>query len=411
MSMWEHGDTNLDEYADQIRNSNFYAMECVDAVGNVRTGPPINCAGHWYDSYPIGGTVLTTPLILTAIGMLHLAHPLLEHFHPSQPIITGFLRADYDLGHPLIEMEVASFLLAATAMVIYFIARRYLSVKKAVILALLYALATSAYSTAGRAIWQHTPSMLLLAITIYLLLRAEEQPSLAAWAGIPVALSYTVRPTDALFVLIFTAYIAVRHRDFLLRYLLAAAPIAVVFLAYNFSIYHYPLSPYYRTHLDGFRPGNWGAMGVGLAGNLISPSRGLFVFTPVFLFAVWSMVRGKWKTPLAPWLAALALLHWIVISSYIASWWAGHCYGPRFFTDLTPVFVLFLIPYFRRWDGLSRTFRAAFVALALVGLALHLRGGWSLSVLRWNVDPVNIDQHPERNWDWSDPPFLRWRVK
>jgi hypothetical protein len=31
-------------------------------------------------------------------------------------------------------------------------------------------------------------------------------------------------------------------------------------------------------------------------------------------------------------------------------------------------------------------------------------------VIQWNVDPVNIDAHPERNWDWSDPPFLRWRV-
>lgn len=411
MSVWQHGDTNLDEYAEQIRDSNFYAMECVGASGNVRTGPPINCDGHWYDSYPIGGTILTTPLILAAVGILHLTRPLLIHFHPSQPIIAGFLRADYDVGHPLIEMEVASFLLAAAAVVIYFVARRYLPVTKSVILALLYALATSAYSTGGRAIWQHTPSMLLLAIIIYMLLRAEERPALAAWTGIPVALSYTVRPTDALFVAIFTAYVAVRHRRFLLRYLLAAVPIATLFLAYNFSIYHYPLSPYYRTHLDGFLPGNWGKMGVGLAGTLVSPSRGLFVFTPVFLFAVWSMMRGKWKTPLAPWLAALALAHWIVVSSYIASWWAGHSYGPRFFTDLTPVFVLFLIPYFGRWDRFSRTFRTAFVVLALVGLALHLRGGWSEAVFRWNVDPVNIDQHPERNWDWSDPPFLRWRVK
>ena len=55
---------------------------------------------------------------------------------------------------------------------------------------------------------------------------------------------------------------------------------------------------------------------------------------------------------------------------------------------------------------LSKMFSSV-VALALVGLAMHLRGGWTPAVYRWNVVPVNIDQHPERNWDWSDPPFLR----
>lgn len=409
MSLWQHHDTNLDEYSKQIRESDFYGVECVDAAGTVYPHQP--CSGHWYNSYPIGGPVLTAPLIVAAVEIMTVMKPALARFHTSQPVIAGFLRGDYDIAHPLIEMEVASLLLAATTVVIYFTARLYLPVKRAVILALLFALATSAYSVAGRAIWQHTPSMLLLAIIIYLLLRAEEQPALAAWAGIPVALSYTVRPTDSLFVLIFTAYVAARHRKYLLRYFLAAAPVAALFLAYHYSIYHFPLSPYYRTPLDGFLPRNWPKFAVGLAGNLISPARGLFVFTPVFVFAVWSMVRGKWKTPLSPWLAVLALLHWVAVSSYVASWWAGHSYGPRFFADLTPVFVLFLIPYFQQWNGFSPAFRTVFVALALIGLAIHLRGGWSIAVIRWNVDPVNIDQHPERNWDWSDPPFLRWRVR
>lgn len=407
MSLWKHGDINLDEYPDVIRESRFYSVQCVDAAGHVRVGPPEHCDGHWYDSYPIGGPILTSPLIAAAAGVMKLIHPLLVHFHTSQPVIAGFLRGDYDVAHPLIEMEVASFLLACSAVMIFFIAQLYIPVARAVMLALLFAFATSAYSVAGRAIWQHTPSMLLLAIIIYLLLRAEERPVLAAWAGIPVALSYTVRPTDALFVVIFTAYVALRHRRYLIGYLLAAAPVAAAFLAFNYWVYHQMLSPYYQTPLDGFLPANWPRLGVGLAGNLVSPSRGLFVFTPIFLFAVWSMLRGKWKTPLAPWLAALVLMHWMAVSSYVACWWAGHCYGPRFFTDVTPVFVLFLIPYFRDWEGMSRALRIAFVGLALVGLAIHLRGGWSLAVIRWNVDPVNIDQHPERNWDWRDPPFLR----
>jgi hypothetical protein len=415
MSIWNHGDTNLDEYPGAILKNDYYALECVDSQGHVRIGPPEPCNGHWYDSYPIGGSVLTVPLVVAAVDVMKLSRPLLAHFHSSEPVIAGFLRGDYDTAHSLIEMEVASFLLAATAVMMYFIARLFLPVKRAVLLALLFALATSAYSIAGRAVWQHTPSMLLLTIIIYMLLRAEsigepnrpQRPSLAAWAGLPVALAYTVRPTDALFVVVFTLYVAVRHRRYLLWYLLAAAPVAAAFIAYNFSVYHAILSPYYRSDLIGFYPENWTRMARAMAGNLISPSRGLLIFTPVFVFAIATMLTRKWKTPLSPWLAVLALAHWIVVSAYVNNWWAGHSYGPRFFTDLTPIFVLFLIPYFADWNQLSRLARTAFVVLALIGFAIHLRGGWSPAVIRWNVDPVNIDEHPERNWDWSDPPFLR----
>jgi hypothetical protein len=408
MSMWQHGDTNLDEYSRQLRESDYYAVECVSADGHSRHGGPEACDGHWYDVYPIGGPVLTMPLVLAAVGVMKMLTPLLGRFHTSQPVIAGFLRGDYDVAHPIIEMEVASSLLALATVVIYFIARRYLPEKRALVLALLYALATPAYSVGGRAIWQHTPSMLLLAIIILMLLKAEERPSLAAWVGLPVALSYTVRPTDSLFVIVFTVYVAVRFRPYLLRYLLLAAPVAAVFVAYNFSIYHQILSPYYHTELHGFYPRNWPRFAMALAGNLISPARGLFVYTPVFLFSVWSMARGWWKVSMQRWLGALTLAHWIAVSSYVACWWAGMCYGPRFFADLTPVFVLFLIPYFMRWEQLSRVTRTAFVACALVGLAMHLRGGWSIAVYEWNVTPESVDLHPERNWDWKDPPFLRW---
>jgi len=409
MNLWTHGTTNLDAYREPLRESGWYGMECVDAQGRVFAHNG-SCNGHLYNSYPIGGPFLASPLLVSAVGVMHLLHPIAGRFHSSQPVLEGFFEDDYDKGHAVIEMEVASAFLAASAVMMFFIARKYLPENRAVWLALLFATGTSAYSTAGRGMWQHTPSMLLLTIVIYLLLRADENPRLAAWAGLPVALSYTVRPTDALFVAIFTLYVAVRHRRRLALYLLAAAPVAAVFLWYNFSIYHAMFSPYYRSDLAGFLPRNWPRWAVGLEGDMISPSRGLLVYTPVFLFSIWSMLRMKWKTPLSPWLAMLALAHWMVVAAYIGNWWAGHSYGPRFFTDVTPIFALFLIPFFARWQDLGKALRVVFVALALVGVAIHLRGGWAVAVYRWNVDPANIDTHPERNWDWKDPQFLRFRI-
>jgi len=407
MSLWERGDTNLDEFEPSIPESEYYSVECVEADGTVRRADGQHCDGYLYSRFPIGVPVITAPLILTEVGTLRLAAPFLGGVHPASSVIAGFLRADYSAAHALIEMQAASVLLAATAVILYWIARRYLPWGRAATLAVLFGIATSAYSSAGRALWSHTPSMLLLTITIYLLLAAEERPSLAGWAGLPVALSYTVRPTDALFVVIFTTYVAAKHRTQLWRYFAAAAPVAVAFFAYMLPVYHGHLSPYYNSTLPGFEPANWGRMAGALAGNLVSPGRGLFIYTPVFVFAAWSMIRQNWKTPLSPWLAVLAAAHWVAVSAYVDNWWAGHSYGARFFTDLTPVFVLFLIPYLARWQALSVAARTGFVVLALFGLGIHLRGGWSTEVYRWNTEPANVDEHPERNWDWRDPPFLR----
>src|SRR5207253_9523971 len=60
-------------------------------------------------------------------------------------------------------------------------------------LAALFAFGTSALSVASRGLWQHGPSMLLLAIALYLFVRAGTKPELTAFASIPLALAYAVR--------------------------------------------------------------------------------------------------------------------------------------------------------------------------------------------------------------------------
>ena len=406
-SLWRHGSTNLDDFADRMNGDGFYAAMCVSPEGALSDSRQKNCRGHLYNWFPVGGPILTAPLVLATVGVGRILGPARFGFPVYGENLRIFLAGDADRAHGFIEKIDASLILGATSVVVFFIASLFLNVRRAAMLTLIFGLATSAYSIAGRALWQHTPSMFLLSVIILMLLKAEKRPALAAWAGIPVALSYTVRPTDSLFVAIFTIYVAVRHRACLVRYLLAALPIAVAFLAYNFSIYHSPFAPYYQNSLDGIYPSNWLKAAKGLAGNLVSPSRGLFVYTPVFLFSVWSMWKRMWQSALSNWLGSLAAMHAIAIGLYTYCWWAGHCYGPRFFTDLTPVFVLFLIPFFANWAQLSRYTRTAFVICVLVGLGIHLRGGWSTAVYAWNVTPANVDQFPERAWDWSDPQFLR----
>ena len=90
-------------------------------------------------------------------------------------------------------------------------------------------------------------------------------------------------------------------------------------------------------------------MVAGLAGVLVSPSRGLFVYAPVLLFSV---------AGLAAWLvrrrggvlacAALAAAVGVATIAQFSVWWGGHSFGPRLLTDVLPAVVLGLVPI---WPG------------------------------------------------------------
>lgn len=392
------GDLRLDGHKELMRESPGYGVLCVTEAGVTGEKQPDACTGHWVPFYPIGGPVLAAPIVLPIAAVFRLAGLDVERYHAH------------------VEMEAASVFVAMTAVLVYWIARRQLAERRAVLLAVLLALATPAFSTASRALWQHTPSVFLLTLAIYLLLRAEERAVMAAWAALPVALSYTVRPSNALFVLVFTGYVAMRHRQMFWRYALGGATVAAVFAWVNVSVYGSVLPPYYQARAGMDAPGYWAGVWTAGAGLLVSPSRGLFVFTPVFLFSILAMARGSWKSPLAPWLAIGTGAYFGVMTlflgpaSFPGNWWGGASYGPRLLTDLSPILCLFLIPYFAQWEAMGAGARRAFVALALLGFLIHYRAGWAEAVWVWNAKPASVDTHTERLWDWSDAQLLRFRV-
>ena len=168
--------------------------------------------------------------------------------------------------------------------------------------------------------------------------------------GAAFAAGYAMRPTDSIVIIVMAVWVVVAERRHLLAVVAGAVPPLVVLVGVNLAIYHQPLSPYY-TGGQSFDVS--GTMAVALAGNLISPARGLLIFCPlVALSVVGVVVRWRAGELTAFWkaLAVIPVLHWIVISAF-KHWWGGDSYGPRFFTDLVPVFVVLALPAV---EGLAR---------------------------------------------------------
>jgi len=397
LSIFWEGDTDLDEYRDLVLQGPRYLYEFVD--------------GHVYGVYPIGTAAFAAP----AVFLLDRALPVVLRTFPALQHRLEGRRNDPATGitvlsiHDGVEVLVASLVVALTALLVYCIALRELDRWRAALLALVFAFCTPAWSTASRALWQHGPSMLMLSAALLLIIRARERPGLVQFASIPLAYAFVIRPTNAVFIAALSIYVFVRYRSRFLSYAAWSLVVVVPFVAYNLAVYHSVLSPYYFQRAISSRH-----FLEGLAGTLVSPSRGLFVFAPVLLLSVWGAVL-RLRTPngdrlLDTLLSCVLVGHWLVISSFPV-WYGGHSVGPRYFTDIIPAFVYFLIPVLRRLAEGPRVRRlalaASFAVLAAVSFLVNLSGAVNCGALAWNGRPVNVDDDPGRVWDWSDPQFLR----
>ena len=215
------------------------------------------------------------------------------------------------------------------------------SSSEALFFSLAYAFGTCVWSVASRGLWQHGPSLLFLTIALWLLCgRKPRAPSLA---GLFLALAVLCRPANLLMALPAAIYVFRRRREsFRLFAALAALPLALHRL-YAWSYWGNPFSPAQENTV--FRVANFGGNPlIGLAGLLASPSRGLFVFSPIFLFAIWGSVlamRCRREKPILPYLLAGTVALLLLYSKWTI-WWGGHTFGYRLLIETLPALTVFL---------------------------------------------------------------------
>jgi hypothetical protein len=237
--------------------------------------------------------------------------------------------------------------------------------------------------------------------------------------GAVVATAVVVRPTNALPAAALLGWVAWSHRRHLLPALAGAVGAGVLWIAVAALLGLGVPPPYYsagRIDLGAETP-------VALAANLVSPSRGLLVSTPVVLLAVpgaWLWWRRARDRPLV-----VALLVWIggvlLAVSAFTQWWAGHTFAARFATETLPALFVLAIPAVdaiapgrdeptgesepaRTAPAWMRT-RAALVvvvALAVWSVGFHTLGAWSRQTSCWNDLPVDVDDDPDRVWSVTD---------
>lgn len=369
VSLLRRGDMDLDEYSQWLILLKYH--------GTVSAG------GLTYDFFPVGMTVMSAiPVFLL-----------------SRIFSYGFLES-----HPFqSELFIASAMMCAASIFQYRAARRHLSVPASLAIAAIFALGTQACSTGSRALWQQTGIILLASIFLYYVhdLASARTGKLIA-LGLLLGMAYVIRPAASVWIIVACVYAlrvcSWRQAAFLFG---AGGFVGILFAAYNLHIYESILPPYYSPnrvfHNTQFLEA--------LAGNLVSPARGIFIWSPVFLFSMYGaycLMRGE-QLQFGIYAFAFILLHWILIASF-PDWWGGHSIGSRLMSETAPFLTYLLIPFVRRLQEQPRA-AAAFWLAAMVSMVFHTRSIYVPEVNAWNQQP-EINSNPEQIWNWKDPQFL-----
>lgn len=388
-SIIEEGNVDLDEYQAAVDEENGWQTVQHD--------------GHTHYKVAIGAPVLSVPFVLLGKASDGLFGTELMSRLP-------------DGGAQTIDPMIASLFAAATVAVVFALARESgLGRRPSLLVAAVFALASPAWSTASRSLWMHGPSMLMVGLTLYFFLLARRDPRWLAACGAAAMTAFFVRPTNTVTVGVFALLALYIYRRRAWRFLAGAGGVFAFFVVLDLVFYGQPLPLYMRT--NHIRPNE--NVPEALAGNLISPARGLLVFCPFLLLAIWGAWL-KWKDdewrPVDTAVAAVVVAHWVGVS-FVPLWYAGWSYGPRYMTDVLPLLFWFFLPAAGRlasWQRQRQPLTAgqrAVRGFAVAGIAfafvVHMGGAVRDEGFIWNQDPISVDLDPSRVWDWSDPQFLR----
>jgi hypothetical protein len=208
-----------------------------------------------------------------------------------------------------------------------------------------------------------------------LLVRERSRAAAVAMGALASLLAFN-RPPDVFFaVAVSLAYLWRRRTQTqTLWMLVGAAAVAAPFLIYNLVVFKHPAGGYGML-VHGALAGSSvplrarSAMS-GFAALLVSPGKGLLVYSPFLLFIAGAAVLrfpGHDRVPAVFLWAAFVMF--VLVHSF-TDWRAGYCYGPRFLTDALPFLTIALLPAVEKLSGWRRKTFLVSVLFAIVVQAI-----------------------------------------
>lgn len=357
-----------------------------------------------YYGYPLGSTILSLPFV--------------QHFVTGRGLT--LLRPD---GTPNLDTEgpfqqrIASRVSAAIVAMFYIIARFFCSPFVAALLALGFGLGSPVWSTLTRALWSHTWMVFWLSAAIVLLLIARRrEPTflsdslLGLGLGTALFLMTFTRPHAVLSAGPIGVYLLLNHRRILAATVAAGAAWSAGLVAISFAEFGTPLPPtvYQPDPIDGSDVLNR------FAWLMVSPSRGLLVFCPYLAVIAGLLFSYRHRLRDAGLLlpALLSVAVYSVVFAAYSGWHAGSSFGPRYFSDVFPWFILTgamgvgaMLNATANFTLRKGTETALLICTFVLAILVHGRGATVPETWEWNYLAQTAGDEAAVK-DWQHPQFL-----
>ena len=200
-----------------------------------------------------------------------------------------------------------------------------------------------------------------------------------------------------------TIYFFFNHREKFINYCLLGAMPAILLILYSLSYHGSVLALGQGQGIGGFH----GNIMEGFIGLLISPARGLFVFSPFLIFSLFYFHKSfrKKENPINKYLV-ISFILLILIYSKWGMWWGGHSFGYRLIIETLPLLIVLLGYAWNEIISKNSILRGIFFALVIYSIFFNYLGTY-IYPSGFNYIPNNIDQNTERLWEIKNTELLR----
>lgn len=360
--------------------------------------------GHILSNYPIMPGIMAAPVIAPFVWM-----GMVE-------------KGDGDLVWNYLTKISGAFYTALAVWMMYLTLGLFIQKESALLLSFLYGMGTALFPIAAQSLWQHGPSVFWWGVCLYFMIRSYQTQTnsspqqnakshIPRWliiGGIAAGFAILCRNTNGLMVAFCSMALLCHFRYRALYFIVPAGLLTALLLAYNYYYFGswkggLVVLLTFQWELDRISSGQWSTpVLTGLAGLLISPSRGIFIFSPFLMFAIWGMwscIRNQsGVNRLLIWLIPAPILLLLLFSKY-SVWWGGNShFGPRYQIETFPFFMIYLAVVWKQI--LSKRFiLILFFLLSLYSVWVQLVGAFCYPG-GWTSEPVSLSLDYDRLWDW-----------
>lgn len=354
-----------------------------------KVSDPITHANRYISAFPVMAGLLSVPIYLI---------PMLLHVDITWDNLI------------LMSHLSASLIVALSGGFFYLLLRKLIEGKKAILLTAIYLFATVNFAMVSQSLWQHGAVQLFTVLSLLFVIgrdgnppKAERQSEILSVATLPrddggmrtfvsgvfLGLAILSRPTAGIllpFFILLTIYIrkkegldkklsvggiinAVKPAIILLAGLL---PSILFFIWYNATYFGNVANQGYASQIGG----NWlTPFPQGFLGLWASPSKGILVYSSVFIFSlvgfVLSLKNGVKKHLEYFIFMSIVLTHTLILGAW-KHWYGGYSFGYRMASDIIPFLILLLIPYLK--SSIFIKTKKLFYATIIVSILFELMG-------------------------------------